>query len=294
MQKITDIFKNKQKTFSFEIFPPKTDKGLVSLHTALDDLMTIPFDFVSVTYGAGGSNRDTTTHLVCDIQNKYQKPVMHHFTCVLHTKDEIKSILNQLKAQDVRSLLALRGDPPKEQMDWVPQKDHFKYSSELVSFIRQEYGDYFSIGVAGFPEGHPLAQSVEADADILKQKIDAGGDFVMTQLFFDNQFYFDYVKRLKVRGVATRVIPGILPITNYESAVNFCHHCKASIPQKVHDIFSPIANDVEKTYQAGIKLAVEQCKELLQKGAHGIHFYTLNKAEPVKTIMQILKQESCL
>lgn len=292
MNKITDIFKNKQKTFSFEIFPPKTDKGMDHLQGVLDELTQSPFDFVSVTYGAGGSSRDTTTALVCQIQNKYAIPVIHHFTCVLHTKNQIKDILDQLKRHNIRSLLALRGDPPKDNLDWVAREENFKYSSELVAFIRQEYGDYFSIGVAGFPEGHPLAKNKDIDADVLKKKVDAGGDFVMTQLFFDNEFYFEYVKRLKERNITARVIPGILPITNYESVVNFCQNCKAVIPQRVHDIFSPIASDQQKTYQAGIQFAFEQCKELLEKGAKGIHFYTLNKTEPVKTIMNLLKQES--
>jgi methylenetetrahydrofolate reductase (NADPH) len=288
MRKLTDIFKNKERTFSFEIFPPKTDKGMEALSQTLHDLAELPFDFVSVTYGAGGSSRDTTSSLVCSIQQKYHLPTMHHFTCVLHTKTQVRSILDHLKASDVRTLLALRGDPPKDNPNWTPGKENFKYSSELVAFIREQYGDHFSIGVAGFPEGHPLAKDNAFDADILKKKIDAGGDFVMTQLFFDNELYFDYVKRLRALGVTARIIPGILPITNYEGAVNFCKGCGASIPQQIHDILAPIADDKEKTLEAGMRFAIQQCRALLAGGAPGIHFYTLNKTEPVRTILQSL------
>ncbi len=288
MKKLADIFKNKERTFSFEIFPPKTEKGMEALELALRDLSQLPFDFVSVTYGAGGSSRDTTSALVCAIQQRYHLPAMHHFTCVLHTKEQVRSILDHLKASDVRTLLALRGDPPKDKPDWKPGPENFKYSSELVAFIRNEYGDHFSIGVAGFPEGHPLAKDNAFDADILKKKIDAGGDFVMTQLFFDNALYFDYVKRLRALGVTARIIPGILPITNYEGAVNFCKGCGASVPQQIHDIFSPIADNKEKTLEAGTRFAIQQCRELLAGGAPGIHFYTLNKTEPVRTILKSL------
>ncbi len=288
MKKLTDIFKAKPRTFSFEIFPPKTDKGMESLEATLAELARLPFDFMSVTYGAGGSSRDTTSSLVCSIQRKYGLVAVHHFTCVLHTRAQVKAILDELKASDVRNLLALRGDAPKDAPDWVPGPENFKYSSELVAFIRQNYGDHFAVGVAGFPEGHVLAPNKAADTQVLKKKIDAGGDFVMTQLFFDNALYFDYVKRLRGLGVNARVIPGILPITNYEGAVNFCKGCGASVPQKVHDIFGPISGDKDLTLAAGTRFAIEQCRELLAGGAPGIHFYTLNKIEPVRTILKEL------
>ena len=285
MKKLTDIFKSKERTFSFEIFPPKTDKGIEALDQTLRDLAQLPFDFVSVTYGAGGSSRDTTSSLVCAVQQQYDLPAMHHFTCVLHTKEQVRSILDHLKASNVRTLLALRGDPPKDNPDWTPGPENFKYSSELVAFIRGAYGDHFSIGVAGFPEGHPLAVDRAFDREVLKKKIDAGGDFVMTQLFFDNELYFNYVKRLRALGVTARIIPGVLPITNYEGAVNFCKGCGASVPQQIHDIFVPIADDKEKTLEAGTRFAIDQCRALLAGGAPGIHFYTLNKTEPVRTIL---------
>jgi methylenetetrahydrofolate reductase (NADPH) len=288
MEKLIDIFNSEPRTFSIEIFPPKTEKGMASLQATLADLARLKPDFISVTYGAGGSSRDTTLEIVRLVQEKYKLLAMHHFTCVIHTKGEIKAILDELKAHDIRNILALRGDAPKDAPDWTPGPENFKYSSELVQFIRENYGDFFSIGVAGFPEGHPLASSLDLDAQILKKKVDAGGEFVMTQLFFDNELYFDYVKRLRALGVNARVIPGILPITNYENAVNFCKGCGATIPQRVHDIFQPIAGDKDKTLEVGTQFAIDQCRELLAGGAPGLHLYTLNKTEPVRTILRSL------
>jgi methylenetetrahydrofolate reductase (NADPH) len=288
MIKITDLFLTRKNTFSFEIFPPKTEKALISLRTTLDELALLHPDFISVTYGAGGASRDNTLDIVRFVQEKLGVVALHHFTCVVHTRHEIKGILDQLQDRNIRNILALRGDPPKDNPGWKPGPDNFQYASELVGFIRDNYGDFFSIGVAGFPEGHPLAPGREFDAAILKKKIAAGGEFVMTQLFFDNQDYFDYVKRLRALGVTVRVIPGILPVTNYEGVVNFCKGCGASVPERIHAIFRPIADDKDKTLEAGIRLAIEQCRELLDRGAPGIHLYTLNKVEPVRTILGAL------
>lgn len=288
MRKITDIFQEKARTFSVEIFPPKTDKGMDALRVTLADLAVLRPDFVSVTYGAGGSSRDTTFDIVRLVEEQYHLPAVHHFTCVAHTRAEIRAILDKLRAQDIRSILALRGDAPKDQPNWTPGPEHFKYASDLVQFIRDNYGDHFAIGVAGFPEGHPLASDIASDARILARKIAVGGEFVMTQLFFDNQLYFDYVRRLRALGVTARVIPGILPITNYEAAVNFCRGCGAAIPASVHEIFAAVAHDKDKTLEAGTRFAIRQCRELLTGGAPGIHLYALNKTEPVRTILQAL------
>jgi methylenetetrahydrofolate reductase (NADPH) len=286
MKKLTELFKSKPRTYSFEIYPPKSVEGYQSLLKTIEELAKLPFDFISVTYGAGGSSRDKTFDIVRLIQEKHRIPAVHHFTCVLHTRSETKKILDQLKSHDIPNILALRGDPPKEDPNWQPGEDNFKYSCELVKFIRDNYGDAFAIGVAGFPEGHPLAPSREFDTRILKKKIEAGGDFIMTQLFFDNREYFDYVKRVRALGVKVRIIPGILPITNYEGAVNFSKGCGASVPKKVHDLFRSIAQDKEKTLAVGTKFAIDQCRELLAGGAPGLHFYSLNKVEPVRTILK--------
>ena len=289
MKKITDIFNSQPRTYSFEIFPPKTDQGYQNLLENLTEMAALKPNFISVTYGAGGGSRDKTLGIVCLIQERHGLTAMHHFTCVIHSKSEIKSILDQIKVLGIRNLLALRGDPPKENPGWTPGPENFQYSSELVEFIRKNYGDFFSIGVAGFPEGHVLAPSREFDADVMRKKIAAGGEFVITQLFFDNQLYFDYAKRLQALGLNMRVIPGILPVTNYEGAVNFCKGCGATVPKSVHDIFRPIADNKEKMLAAGTEFAIRQCRELLSGGAPGLHFYTLNKVEPVRSILKEIK-----
>lgn len=286
MSNITEIFSRKSKTISFELFPPKTDEAHAKLITTIVQLADLKPDFISVTYGAGGSSRGKTLEIVEHIQTQHQITGLAHLTCVLHTKDEIKKILEDMKSSGIKNVLALRGDPPLDQPNWTPGPDHFKYSSELVAFIRQHFGNYFSIGVAGFPEGHLLCPDRERDADYLKMKTDAGADFIITQLFFNNQDYFDYVGRLRKRGVTARVLPGILPITNYQGLVKFCKTCGATVSQEVKNIFEPIQNDPEATSKAGVDFCIRQCQSLLKGGAPGLHFYTLNKLSPVDKILK--------
>lgn len=289
MKKLPEIFNDKKRTFSFELFPPKTPEGYAKLLHTIELLCNLKPDFISCTYGAGGGSREKTLEIVNHIQKKHNTIGVAHLTCVMHTKDEIKKILEDLKRSNIHNVLALRGDPPKDNPDWQPGAENFHYSSELVSFMRQNFDDYFGIGVAGFPEGHLLCQDRDKDAEFLKTKIDAGADFIITQLFFDNKDYFQYVARLRKLGVNSRVIPGVLCITDYNALVRFCGLCGASIPQKVHDIFKPIADNPEKTMEAGIKFCIEQCKQLLTLGAPGIHFYSLNKVEPVGTILRAIR-----
>ena len=288
--KISDIFKQKDKTFSFEIFPPKTPEGDIKLiHETLKDLSLLNPDFVSCTYGAAGGNKDKTLALVEHIQKAYNIPSMAHLTCITHTKDEIHEIVKKIKSKGIQNILALRGDPPRENPNLVPGIDNYKHSSELITFLKQEYKDDFCLGVAGFPEMHPLSASKEIDMKYLKYKIDCGADFIITQLFFDNQLYFDYIKYVKKMGITVRIIPGILPITSYDGLIKFCNTCGATIPEKVHKIFAPIKDSPEKIIKAGISFAVEQCLDLMKNGAPGIHFYTLNKIHPIKEIINIVR-----
>lgn len=283
------IFNLKSPTISFELFPPKTPEGEQKLLATIEQLSALKPDFFSCTYGAGGSSRGKTLDVVEHIQKSQNIPAVAHLTCVLHTKAEIKDILNQMKARGINHVLALRGDPPRDNPDWVPGVDNFQYSSDLVAFIREHFGNYFGIGVAGFPEGHLLAPDRDFDAKVLRGKMDAGADFIITQLFFNNQDYFDYVKRVRALGVTGRIIPGILPITDYPALVRFCGMCGASISQEVHDIFKPLTGDSERTLAAGIAFAVKQSRELLLKGAPGLHFYTLNKTSPVDIILREIR-----
>ena len=289
MQKIKDIFEEKDRTISFEYFPPKTEKGLENLYSTIADMAKLRPDFMTCTYGAGGGSREKTIDIVEHIDRTHGIPSMAHLTCVLHTKDELKGIIGEIKTRGIKNILALRGDPPADNPDWQPGPENFKYSSELVAFIRKEFGDHFSIGVAGFPEGHLLCKDRDKDAGFLKMKIDAGADFVITQLFFDNKDYFEYVERLRKIGVTNRIIPGILPITDYEKLQRFCKICGATVTGNVKRIFEPIQGNVEAMERAGIDFAVKQCNELLAGGAPGMHFYSLNKLSPTDKILNGLK-----
>ncbi len=290
MKRVPDLFLEKKYTFSFELFPPKTDQGYLKLIQTIAQLVTLKPDFISCTYGAGGGSRDKTFDIVEHIQQKHKTISVAHLTCVLHTKEEIKNILLDIKRRDINNVLALRGDSPKDNPNWTPTENNFKYSSELCGFIRQHFGDYFGIGVAGFPEGHILCPDREQDAQYLKIKVDNGADYVITQLFFNNQDYFDYVKRLRKIGVQTRIIPGILPITDYQNLVRFCQLCGATVTEEVKKIFEPIQEDKEKMLQAGIEFAIRQCQELLAGGAPGLHFYCLNKYHPVDVILKTVRR----
>ena len=283
------MLQTKKKLFSLEVFPAQTPEGHEKLLTTLKGLCALRPDFISCTYGAGGGSRAQTLVVVEHIQKDYGISAMAHLTCVLHSQKEIESILEDINRRGIRNILALRGDPPKGQSAVVALTGDFKYSSELVAFIRARLGNKVSIGVAGFPEGHILAKDKDSDARYLAEKVRAGADFVITQLFFDNRLYFEYVERLKKLGVNVPVLPGILPITDYAGLKRFCERCGAGIPKEVHEIFGPIAGDPAKTLEAGLQFAIKQCRSLLDGGAPGIHLYTLNKVHPSDAILSKIR-----
>ncbi|MFQ5846677.1 MAG: methylenetetrahydrofolate reductase [NAD(P)H] [Candidatus Methylomirabilales bacterium] len=289
MERIKDLFAHQKRTFSFELFPPKTDKGYENLLNTIAQLCELQPDYISCTYGAGGGNREKTFDIVQHIEAHHHVIGMAHLTCVLNTKYDIAAIVEDIKSRGIRNILALRGDPPQGQPDWQPTDDNFKYSSELAAFIRAKYAEYFGIAVAGFPEGHILCPDRDKDAEFLKLKIDAGADFVITQLFFDNKDYFEYVERLRRIGVHVRVIPGILPITDYAALQRFCLLCGATVTDEVKRIFAPLQDDRDATLKAGIEFAIRQCQQLLDGGAPGIHFYCLNKVHPTADILKAVR-----
>ncbi len=289
MKRIKDLFDDQERTYSFELFPPKTDKGYENLLKTIAQLCELSPDYISCTYGAGGGNREKTFDVVQHIEEQHHVIGMAHLTCVLNTKDDIRTIVEDIKSRGIRNILALRGDPPQDQPDWQPTDDNYKYSSELAAFIRGNFGDYFGIAVAGFPEGHVLCPDRERDAEFLKLKIEAGADFVITQLFYDNKDYFEYIDRLRRIGVNVRVIPGILPITDYGALQRFCSLCGATVTDEVKKIFEPVQDDKEATVRAGVECAIRQCKELLDGGAPGIHFYCLNKLHPTDEILKAVR-----
>lgn len=273
--------------FSFEFFPPKTPEGEKQLWETLEDLRSLEPGFVSVTYGAGGSTRDRTIELVTHIKERTGIEAMAHLTTVGHTKEEIGAILDRLAAARIDNVLALRGDPPKGATAFVKPEGGFSYASELVAYIRErDLG--FSIGVAGNPEGH-LESSKEADLKNLKTKVDEGADFVISQLFFDNAFYFDFVERARRLGMNAPIVPGIMPITNYEQVQRFVRMCGATVPMRLQLELEKVKDDPQAVMQLGVAHATLQCSELLARGVPGIHFYTLNRSPASRMIVSALR-----
>jgi methylenetetrahydrofolate reductase (NADPH) len=278
---------SERPTFSFEFFPPKTPEGEANLYLALAALRPLAPDFVSVTYGAGGSTRSKTLEIVSRIRDDIGLEAMAHFTCVGATVDELRVTLDEMGALGFENVLALRGDPPQGQEQWTKTQGGLEYSRELVELISSDYD--FTIGAACFPETHIHATSPEDDLRYLKEKVDAGVSFLITQLFFDNALYYDFVDRVRAMGVDVPIIPGILPITSYKQLARITSMCGASIPQYVlGELHERRVND-EAVAEFGVAYATMQCAELLAHGAPGIHFYTLNRSPATRAILSALK-----
>jgi len=285
--KITDVFAAKPRTLSFEFFPPKSEKGRANLFRAAEALQALSPDFMSVTYGAGGTDSHATLDIVKELQQEHGIPVMHHFTCTQHSRKEIREELNDLMLSGIHNILALRGDAPADEPAWQPGPDEPRYAFELIQLVR-ERADWFSIGVAVFPEGHPDTSTLELDAMYTRVKQEAGADFGITQLFFDAAQYGHFLTRMATEGVMMRLIPGVLPITNYPRLLQFCELCGATVPDLVRETFEPIADDLEATREKGIEFVTTLCRDLLALGAPGLHFYALNREEPTATILNAL------
>jgi methylenetetrahydrofolate reductase (NADPH) len=288
--KIRDLFSAQPQTFSFEFFPPKTDPEIEALFARARELQAIGPSFISVTYGAGGSTRRKTIELVRRFQIELGMVAMAHLTCVGHSQAELRDILQELQAYGVENLMCLRGDPPRGQAHFVPAPDGFSNAYELVTLARS-LGD-FCIGVAGYPESHPECPDKQRDLEYLKAKVDCGADFVTTQLFFDSRDYFDFCDRAQHFGITLRIIPGIMPITNYRQIVRFTELCGATIPDALQKRLAPVADDSQATLDIGVEWACRQCEELLAGGAPGIHFYTLNRSLATQQIFAHLRGSS--
>ena len=286
-RKITDIFAEKERTFSFEFYPPRTDKGLENLLRTAEELAKLGADYFSVTYGAGGAGSKATLNVVRALLERFDVPVMHHLTCVKHTFEMIRSELPEMTQAGVRNIMALRGDPPADDPNFQPGHNQPEYSYELVNIIR-EWGDWFSVGAAAFPEVHPTALNESLDTLVLRVKQESGADFFVTQLFFNNDSYSRLLERALAAGVERRIIPGVLPIVNFERVVDFCKTCGAIVTEEVMDVFNPIKNDPEAVLARGIEFTAAKCRDLLDRGAPGLHFYCLNRPEPVRSIVEKL------
>jgi len=286
--KIKAILEKVRPSFSFEFFPPKDNEGFDKLFTTITQLKPCQPTYVSVTFGAGGSTRTKTIDLVGRIKNEIGLESMAHLTCVGSDKEYIAAILDTLQAQGIQNVLALRGDPPQGQEKFEKPENGFAYANELVAFIRANYD--FCIGVAGYPEGHIECPDKKADLDHLKRKVDAGADFIVTQLFFDNRYYFDFIDRAQNLGIHIPIIPGIMPILNVKQVQRFTKMCGSTIPALLMERLEEVQDDPETVRQLGIDHAAEQCEHLLQEGAPGIHFYTLNRSNATLKILESLKK----
>ena len=292
MRFIRDIYAEKmtakKPVVSFEFFPPKTDEGdRALLEKQIPALLTARPDFCSVTYGAGGSTREKTLTIVDRIQREHALPALAHLTCVNHTREEVRSLLEKIRALNCQNILALRGDPPGGG-EFQPTPGGFEFSSQLVKFIR-ETGD-FSIGTAGFPEGH-IANKIGKHDDWrhLKEKVDAGANFVLTQLFFDTADFFEFRDHVSGRlGVKVPLVPGVIAILSATQITKFTQLCGSKIPPSLRAKLDQLGADDEAAAKFGIEYATQQCAELLRAGVPGLHFYTLNKAHSTLTVLKNL------
>ena len=273
--------------FSFEFFPPKTNEGERNLREALWALRELAPDFVSVTYGAAGSTRGLTLELTKWIKQELGIEAMAHLSCVGATSDELCVILDSLADAGIENVLALRGDPPRGETSWQPHPGGLRYSSELAALISERYAA--SVGAACFPEVHPEAPDLASDLRFLKQKVEAGASFLITQLFFDNDVYFRFVDEARAAGIDVPIIPGIMPITDVAQIKRFTDMCGASIPQSLLRELEQRAPFPSEVLQLGVSYATLQCAELLARGAPGIHFYTLNRSPATRAILAALR-----
>lgn len=284
--RIDQLFKLGLPTLSFEFFPPKSETGFTQLYQTIDELHPLKPSYVSVTYGAGGSTRQKTVDLVERIQNELTIRSMAHLTCVGHTADEIGSILDTLWNSGIRNVLALRGDPPVGQSQFTATEGGFANSSELVRYIRARHD--FCIGVAGYPEGHPQCLNRTRDLEHLAQKVDNGGNFIITQLFFENADFYRFRDTARSMGINVPIVAGLMPILNVAQTKRFVSMCGAKIPHALLTRLEGLEANPEAVYAAGIEYAVKQCEDLLANGVDGIHFYTLNKSKATVEICRAL------
>jgi methylenetetrahydrofolate reductase (NADPH) len=286
--RIRDCFGDGRLVFSFEFFPPKTEEGVRNLYATIEELAPLRPSFVSVTYGAGGSTRELTVDLVTRIKKEIGLEAAAHLTCVGHSAEEIAAVLDRLDAAGIENVLALRGDPPRGETAFVRPEHGFGYAQELVRFIRSRWG--FCLGGAGYPEGHVECADKQADLRHLKEKVDAGLDFVITQLFFNADDYFRFLDRAQAIGVDVPIVPGIMPITNVGQIERFTSMCGASIPPALFARLDPVREDEEAVIAVGTEWATKQCRKLLEGGAPGIHFYTLNRSRATRAVFQNLQE----
>lgn len=281
--KIIDLYRQESPVLSLEIFPPRMDYPLETVFTTVEKLIRLQPGFISVTYGAGGSSRDRTVEIAARIKNDYKVESLAHLTCVRHTREEIHQILQDLLGEGIINIMALRGDFPEEQENFQLDQQEYRYAFQLINDARQ-LAD-FGIAAAAHPEGHPECRRLSEDLENLKNKVDCGVDFLITQLFFDNRIFYDFVDRAMAKGINCPIIPGIMPVLNAKQIKKMIYLCGASIPSKLLSLverYENIPTDMEK---AGIEYASEQVLDLIDDGVAGVHLYTMNKPEQIAEIV---------
>lgn len=285
--RIRELLATGRPSFSFEFFPPKTPEGGAHLLRTIESLSDLKPSYISVTYGAGGSTRDLTIDLVRRIKAQFGIETMAHLTCVGADRDQIRSVVDRLAADGIENVLALRGDPPRGETEFRATDGGFRFASELALFLKENWN--LCVGGACYPEGHTEAVSLDADIDNLRKKVDAGAEFLVTQLFFDNQKYYDFIRKVRDAGIGVPVVPGLMPITNVDQVERFTRMCGASIPEPLLSELNRLRSNPEAVLSLGVAHATAQCLDLLAKGAHGIHFYTLNKSAATRTILTAIR-----
>ena len=280
---ISEQLKAKVQTTSFEVFPPKNDAAYAPVEAAVDRLSEFRPDFISVTYGAGGGTSVNTPKIASHIQNDLKIPALAHLTCASSTKAQIHEIVLDLKARGIQNILALRGDLPE---NYQPDDDHYRYAGELVTAIREIGG--FSVGAACYPEGHVESESAEADLRHLKEKVDCGADFLITQMFFDNSALYSFLYRALKIGIDVPVIAGIMPVINQKQIRRSCALSGTTLPSRFKAMIDKFYDNPEALQQAGIVYATEQIIDLISNGVNGIHIYTMNRPEVAGAIMSNL------
>ena len=270
--------------FSFEFFPPKTEKGVANLRNTRDQLASLSPRFFSVTFGAGGSTRERTFDTVCEIQRESGIEASPHLSCIGSTKENIRDILNLYRKENIHHIVALRGDLPSG----MGLPGEFRYANELVEFIRAETGDHFHIEVAAYPEYHPQARNADIDLSNFKRKVDAGADSAITQYFFNPYAYFHFIERCEKLGIDLPIVPGIMPITNYTQLARFSDMCGAEIPRWIRKRLETYGDNRDSIRAFGVEVVTELCQALLDAGAPGLHFYTMNQAGPSQAIWKNL------
>jgi methylenetetrahydrofolate reductase (NADPH) len=285
--RIDRILGNRRPVFSFEFFPPKTDDGQRTLEGTLEVLKEDTPDFVSVTYGAGGTTRGRTVEITKWIKQNLGIEAMAHLSLVGEAEERLVEILEELQAVGIENVLALRGDPPRGETEWKPHPGGLTYSVELIRLVRERFD--FSIGAACFPEVHPEAPDRDTDLRYAREKVEAGAGFLVTQLFLDNEIYFEFVEHARAAGIDVPIIPGIMPITNVSQIKTITGMCGATIPAELERELEGRADDPEAVVELGVAYATLQCSDLLARGAPGVHFYTLNRSPATRAILAALR-----